>query len=49
MQWVWTIVALFIGVVFGMCLFAFLEVSREEKGGSDENRERRRSSGWPVD
>ena len=52
MQWVWTVVALFTGIVFGMCLFAFLEVSREyekEKGGSDENRERRGSSGWPVD
>ena len=28
-HWCWAIFALFAGVVFGMFLFAFLEVSRE--------------------
>lgn len=30
-SWGWVVFALFAGVVAGMFLFAFLEVSREEK------------------
>ena len=29
--WIWTLIALFVGIVFGVSLFAFLEVAREDK------------------
>lgn len=32
-QWYWIIVALFVGVIFGIFLIAFMEISKQE----DEN------------
>ena len=40
-NWAWAVIAFFAGAVFGICLFAFLEVSRE----MDKESERRSGHG----
>ena len=48
-HWGWIPAALSIGAIIGLFLAAMIEAGGEKEGRDNENSERRRSSGWPVD